>query len=271
MTSPLLRYHGGKFRLADWIVSHFPPHTTYVEPFGGGASVLLAKSRSKIEVYNDLDGDIVNLFRVVRERGQELAEAIYMTPFSREEFEAAYEEADDELERARRTLIRAQMGFGSAGATKGRTGFRGFDGSATAHPASAFAQKLPQTILDAMERLRGVVIENLDAFEIIQRYDSEETLFYLDPPYMFSTRSSVNSARKYYRYEMTDEKHVELLDLARNVRGKVVISGYANELYDEALKDWHRYSVAATACSAFGAVGRIECLWVSPKCGTSLF
>ncbi|CAB5540684.1 DNA adenine methylase [Citrobacter werkmanii] len=118
---PAIRYHGGKFRLASWIISHFPDHRCYVEPFGGAASVLLKKKQSEAEVYNDLDGDVVNLFRVLRDpvSSQALIDACALTPYSRVEFRCAYEPTDDPIEKARRLIVRATMGFGSAGATKG--------------------------------------------------------------------------------------------------------------------------------------------------------
>ena len=103
-TRPLVRYHGGKWMLAPWIIAHFPPHRTYVEPFGGGGSVLLRKTRSYAEVYNDLGGEIVNLFRVARARGEELARLVELTPFARAEFAESYEPAEDELEEARRLI-----------------------------------------------------------------------------------------------------------------------------------------------------------------------
>lgn len=114
---PILRYHGGKWLLAPWIIQHLAPHHTYIEPFGGAASVLLRKARSYAEVYNDLDGDVVNLFRVARDRGEELRQALALTPFAREEFEASYAETSDPLERARRMVVRSFQGFGSAAAS----------------------------------------------------------------------------------------------------------------------------------------------------------
>ncbi len=124
--SPVIRYHGGKFRLAPWVIRHFPPHTCYVESFGGAAGVLMQKERAYAEVYNDLDGDIVNLFRVLQleETREQLTRLLVLTPYARGEFDRAWEPTADPVEQARRTIIRAQMGFGSAGATKGRTGFR---------------------------------------------------------------------------------------------------------------------------------------------------
>jgi len=118
---PLLRFHGAKFRLAPWIISHFPRHRIYVEPFGGSGSVLLRKKRSEVEVYNDLDGEIVNLFRVARDNGEELSRQIFLTPYSRDEFVKSFELSDDPLEQARRTIVRSFQGFGSGyvTATKG--------------------------------------------------------------------------------------------------------------------------------------------------------
>lgn len=123
---PLIRYHGGKFRLAHWIISQMPNHTCYTEAFGGAAGVLLQKPRAYAEVYNDLDGDIVNLFAVLRDSGsrEQLIEQLVLTPYSRADFENAWEPTENKIERARRVCVRAQMGFGSAGATKGVTGDR---------------------------------------------------------------------------------------------------------------------------------------------------
>jgi DNA adenine methylase len=115
---PALRYHGGKWLLAPWIISHFPKHHIYVEPFGGGASILLRKQRSYAEIYNDLDGEVVNLFRMLRDHGDEVKRLVSLTPFSRSEFVDAYEPTDDDLEQARRTLVKSFMGFGSAAVTQ---------------------------------------------------------------------------------------------------------------------------------------------------------
>ena len=120
---PIIRYHGGKHKLADWIVSYFPEHSCYVEPFGGAASVLLRKPVSHAEVYNDLDSEIVNLFRVVRDNGDRLKELLYLTPFARDEFISSYDPADCPIEQARRTVVRAFQGFGSNAHNK-KTGFR---------------------------------------------------------------------------------------------------------------------------------------------------
>lgn len=165
---PALRYHGGKWRLAPWIVSHFPEHRTYVEPFGGAAGVLLRKSRSYAEVYNDLDDDIANFFRVLRDPAlcRALVRAVALTPYARDEFDGAWLPTEDPVERARRTAVRAQMGFGSAGATKGSTGFR-IDSKRTPATAQHLWAEYPSTIAAAGLRLAGVLIENRPALETV--------------------------------------------------------------------------------------------------------
>ncbi len=258
---PLLRYHGGKWRMAKKIIDEFPPHVTYVEPFGGAGSVLLQKTRSPVEIYNDIDGDIVNVFRVVRDNGDKLKELLEFTPYSREEWRLAYEESNDPIERARRTIVRAAMSFGSAGATKGSSGFRGKD------KGTHYAKTWPNyvsSLLKFKERLAGVVIENLPALKIIEQYDSEDTLFYLDPPYLLDTR--VLNGCKYYRYEMSDSQHIEILEVVRNIKGMAIISGYENTLYDKVLFDWRKVKFDVRANGRKGTVKRTEVIWISPKC-----
>lgn len=245
MNHPLIRYHGGKFRIAEWVIGQFPNHKTYVEPFGGGASVLLKKQPSAIEVYNDLDRDVVNLFRVLRNHIQrrQLEEQLYLTPFARDEFYLAYEDISDPVEKARRMIIRAQMGFGSAGATKGSTGFRMAGGRQKNYEIRLW-DEYPNRLADFAKRLKNVLIENRDAKEIIKLYDDPETLFFIDPPYVRSTRTANIVA---YRHEMTDQEHIELLTLINDVEGKVIISGYDHDLYNQYLSDWKKVSRAVQA------------------------
>jgi DNA adenine methylase len=271
-TRPALRYHGGKWRLAPWIISHFPPHRVYVEPFGGAASVLLRKDRSYAEVYNDLDDEVVNLFRVLRdkEHARQLIELLELTPFARRELEEAYSIANDPIERARRLCVLAFQGFGSTGAmlagdTRGRTtGFRANSLRSGKHPAGDW-QSFPNALRAIVERLQGVVIENRPALQVIEAHDDAETLFYVDPPYVGATRSKKNKYdRSYhsYRHELTDADHKRLLAALRNVRGMVLVSGYACRLYDEALADWRRFECRT---HADGARDRTEILWLSPR------
>lgn len=271
ITRPVLRYHGGKFRLAPWILGFFPPHAVYVEPFGGGASVLLQKPRSRGEVYNDLGGDIVNLFRVLQDedRAARLAQLLVVTPYAREEFNLAHEPTDEPIERARRTLIRAEMGFGSVGATKRSTGFR-IDTVRNYGTAMAVWARVPEKIAGFVERLQGVLIENQDALRVIASHDTPRTLFYVDPPYVHSTRE-VHAARgRYYEHEMSDADHERLLAALCEVEGMVVLSGYPCALYDGALVGWQRHETSARIAAARGTKVKTEVVWLNPACVSAL-
>lgn len=260
-TRPLVRYHGGKWKLAPWIIANFPPHRIYVEPYGGGGSVLLRKPRSYAEVYNDLDGEMVNLFRMVRDRPNELRRALELTPFSRADFLESYEPTDDLLEKARRTVARSYMGFGSAAASGNKTGFRSNLNRSGTTPAHDWAN-YPAALVALADRVRGVVIENKDAIEVMETHDSEETLHYVDPPYVFSTRHEGNKyCKKGYRFEMTDDQHRALAAALRKLKGAVVLSGYPCELYDRELyADWQR--IENRGAHADGAKDRTEVLWL---------
>lgn len=278
-TRPVLCYHGAKWRIAPWVIAHLPQHAAYIEPYGGSAGVLMRKPAARTEVYNDLDGDIVNVFRVLRDREQaaELARQLELTPYAREEFEAAYEIADDPIERARRTIIRAFMGFGFASATRGMTeilsrgrahrtcrdGFRsrgraGFCSVANERrmPAREWTS-YPAQIPAFVERLAEVEIENRPALDVIRQQDTQDALFYVDPPYPMQARD----AGRDYAYEMTDDEHRELAAVLHHVRGMVVLSGYHCELYNELFADWGYIERIALA---EGARRRTEVLWFNP-------
>lgn len=243
--------------LAPWILGHLPAHRVYVEPFGGAASVLLRKARSYAEIYNDLDVSVVNLFGVLRgPRAAELVEAIRLTPFARDEFMAAYQDAADPVERARRLIVRSFMGFGSNGHNRS-TGFRANSNRSGTTPAHDWAS-YPDALAAVIERLRGVVIENRDACAVMAAHDGAETLHYVDPPYVFSTRADLS---KDYAHEMTDGDHVRLLDFLQTLKGMVVLSGYPHPLYDQRLEGWRRIERAALAD---GARKRTEVLWKNP-------
>ena len=207
---PLLRYHGGKWMLSNWIIENLPEHKVYVEPYGGAASVLIKKERSYAEVYNDLDDNIVNLFNIVRDRGNELKELLIKTPFSRKEFELSYLPAADEMEMARRTVVRSFQGFGSASVTFYKTGFRSNAFRSGSTPAIDW-MNYPKALELIIERLQGVIIESRPALKVIDQYDKEETFFYVDPPYKKDTRCIHNT--KSYRFEMEDYEHEELLNV----------------------------------------------------------
>lgn len=267
VTRPVVRWFGGKWLLAPWIIGHFPAHRVYVEPFGGGGSVLLRKPRAYAEVYNDLDGEVVNLFRVRRDRDQaaRLIELLRLTPFARVELEAAYEVCEDPVERARRLLVLAFMGFGSNAHARVPTGFRANankNGTTPARDWVTYAAALPL----AIERLQGVTIECRDAHEVMAQQDSPTTLHYVDPPYVHSTRGRGNRydvAYRGYNHELDDDQHAELLAFLRTLAGMVVLSGYPHPMYDAALPEWRRVERPALAD---GARERTEVLWLNPAC-----
>lgn len=275
-TRPILRWHGGKWRLAPWIISHFPRHRTYVEPYGGAASVLMRKPSTYAEVYNDLDHEVVDLFRVLRnpDHAARLQDLLRLTPFARHEFREAYEYSDDVVERCRRLIIRSFMGFGSnahASAEKGHrsTGFRASSSRSGTTPAHDWAN-YPDAMQLMIARLSRVVIESRPAIEVMAHHDRVDTLHYVDPPYVHATRAQGNKydlGWRMYRYEMTDRDHMELLDFLRECEGMVVLSGYPSPLYDEQLGDWLRIECAAMAD---GARARTEVLWINPSCAARL-
>lgn len=274
VTRPVMRYHGGKWRLAPWIISHFPAHRIYVEPYGGAASVLLRKPRSYAEVYNDLDGEVVNVFRVLRNNPAELERVVALTPFAREEYLQAWHPSDSPVEQARRTIIRSFMGFGSAAVTLGRsperagrgglakTGFRAASNRLGTTPAHDWTN-WPDQIGAFAERLSGVVIENRDAFEIIEQHDSPETLHFIDPPYMPDTRDAGGD----YAHEMSEEDHGRLANALHGAKGMVVLCGYPSDLYADLFDGW---TVKQTDALADGARKRTECLWMNRAASSRL-
>jgi DNA adenine methylase len=257
---PLVRYHGGKWKLAPWIIEHFPAHKCYVEPFGGGGSVLLRKPRAYAEVYNDLDGEIVNLFSVARDNGEALAKLCELTPFARTEFLKSYQPSEDPLEQARRTLARSFMGFGSASVSRQISGFRANSNRSHTTPAHDW-MNYPDALRVTLQRLRGIVIENRDAMACMLHHDAAETLHYVDPPYVHSTRY-LNTKTHCYKHEMGDADHDLLAAGLRKLQGMVVLSGYRCEAYDTLYRDWQRIDRIA---HADGAKERIESLWLSPN------
>ena len=258
LARPILRWHGGKWRIAPWIIGHIPAHDVYVEPFGGAASVLLRKTRSRLEVYNDLDGDVVNLFRVLRVAPDDLARSIAMTPFSRAEFDSAYVPDLDPIERARRMLIRSHMGFGS-NAVHRKSGFRAAGVRAGSLPVHNWCA-MPEVIRDVSERFRGVVIEQRPAVDVLLAHDGPNTVHYVDPPYLMATRGDT---RADYAHEMTEADHIALLACIRGLTGCVILSGYPHHLYDYTLSDWRRITRDVTAD---GAHRRTEMRWLNRAC-----
>lgn len=271
---PVMRYHGGKWRLAPWVIAHFPPHRIYVEPFGGAASVLMRKPRVWGEVYNDLDDNVVNCMRVLQDPASaaQLAKRVSLTAFSRTEFRAAYGDQDSPVDRAWAMIVRSFMGFGSASMTRMHiTGFRSNASRSGTIPAEDW-KNWPAEIQRFVERLRGVVIECRAAEAVVRQHDKPETLIYADPPYPQGTRSSLTNKNgnrgHYYRHDMNDDDHRALAEVLRACKGMVVLSGYPCELYDtELYPDWERFE---RSHMADGARPRTEVLWLNPGCSAAL-
>lgn len=258
-------WYGGKYSHLNWLLPLLPGTKHYCEPFGGSAAVLLNREPSEVETYNDIDGEVVNFFRVLRDKKDKLIYQIGLTPFSREEFRLAIEtngqnESIPDVERARRFFIRArQVRTGLAQtATVGR--WANCLRTSRAGMAGAVSRWLGS--VEGLEyiaaRLLRVQIENDDALKVIKRYDSPETLFYCDPPYPHDSRGDINA----YQYEMTDEEHIQLAKLLNKVNGKVALSGYRCELMDELYKGWNIH-VAKTKKALSVKSDRTEMLWTN--------
>ncbi len=230
----ILNYPGAKWSMAKQIVALMPEHRSYLEPFFGSGAVLFNKPPSAIETVNDIDGDITNFFKVLREKPDDLAEAISFTPYSREVFNDAHENrGTDDFDRAYRFAIRSKMGHGFK--TYQKTGFK-IDVYARERSYCVNSwNQMPEKILAAAVRLKGVQIENRPALDLINKFNHDNVLIYADPPYLLNTRGG-----KQYRYEMNEQDHVNLLDALKNHKGYVILSGYPSDMYDYELKEWHR-------------------------------
>ncbi|MFD6619947.1 DNA adenine methylase [Streptomyces albidoflavus] len=263
MKSPV-PYFGSKQRIAPWIASLLPAHEHYVEPYAGGLSVLLAKRPARMETVNDLDGELMVFWRVLRERPTELLRACMLTPHSRAGLEETFAEppAGDDLELARR--IWSRLAQGRSGTLR-RTGWRHYidpAGSVTSMPGylEAYADRLAA----AAERLHTVSLECLPALTLIGKYGAQpDVLLYVDPPYLGTTRPWSN-----YRVEMkTEGEHRELADALADCAAAVVLSGYDSPLYAELYGDWHRYEQSTMTGNAASSKGRTEVLWANRPLG----
>lgn len=230
----ILNYPGAKWGMAAEIVSIMPPHRSYLEPFFGSGAVFFNKPRSAIETVNDIDGDITNFFKVLREESDRLIEAISLTPYSRDVFDDAHENRGiDDFDKAYRFAIRSRMGHGFK--TYEKTGFK-IDVYARERSYCVNTwNKMPERIAEAAARLKGVQIENRPALEIIKKFNYDNVLIYADPPYLLETRGG-----KQYRCEMDEQDHLNLLAALRDHKGKVILSGYPSEMYDRELRGWHK-------------------------------
>lgn len=252
----IIKYPGSKWGIANWIISFFPEHHSYLESFFGSGAVLFNKPRSHIETVNDLDGNVVNLFEWIKNDPEKLAHEIYYTPYSRQVYEDSYAAVpESSLGKAVNFCISLNMGYGFR--TNGeKVGWKNdVQGRERAYATQDWCS-LPERIMQAAERLRGVQIENRPAIEVMERFNSSKVLIYLDPPYMPGTRHG-----KQYRHEMySEESHMELLDTAVKHQGPVLISGYDTELYNDMLAGWHREEAV---CYSQVASKKREIIWMN--------
>jgi DNA adenine methylase len=257
--NPPFPYFGGKQQIADQIVRVLPAHRHYVEPFCGGLSVLLAKPPSKLETVNDLDGELVTFWRVLRDKPEALERACALTPMSRTEHRQAFAPAIDDVEVARRVFIRLTQG---RAARLSPSGWRRHITTRTnPHRPSGYVDRLAA----ASHRLRDVQIECAPALELIADYGPEpDALLYVDPPYLGSTRNGTN-----YRHEMPAETdHRRLAEALHAARAAVVLSGYPSDLYDRDLyADWHRTEIEANTGQGGSWGARTEVLWSNRPLG----
>jgi DNA adenine methylase len=260
-----IAWYGGKYYLAEWIISQMPPHRVYIEPFGGMANVLLKKHPSELEIFNDLDGRVVNFFRVLRDQAKlaELKRRAELTPYSREEFATLCEipEPTDDIDRAYWFFVRcrqARGGIGMSDITKNAWATSTRTRRKMPEPVSKYLAAIDG--LDTVAtRFRHVVVEHTDALELIPKYDGPDVLFYCDPPYPGYTRHGGKAAT--YAVEMTDEQHEHLLRQLRACRGKVLLSSYDSPLYHTLLKDWSRVEKTTHVQFSNSGGDRKEVLW----------
>jgi len=254
---PILKYPGAKWNLAPWIISHFPAHAHYVEPFFGSGAVFFNKAPAKHEVINDLSDEIFNLFKVMRDDGERLVSILGMTAYGRTEYEFSYECTTDATERARRLIVRAIQGHGSIGASREGSWARGLL-AGSAIPRRSWLD-MPDRAWAQVQRLRNAEIEHTDAIALIRDMAGSDVLIYADPPYPLGERKG----DLYLVDEMTDADHAALLDALDAHPGPVVLSGYHCALYDDRLRHWHTREKQAQAEKGNT---RTEVLWLNQVC-----
>ncbi|MBM4046131.1 MAG: DNA adenine methylase [Planctomycetes bacterium] len=256
-------WYGGKFSHLNWLLPLLPYTHHYCEPFGGSAAVLLNREPSPVETYNDVDGELVSFFRVLRDQTEELVKAIALTPFSRQELTAAASEPTNglsALERARRFFVRARQVRTGLAQTASEGRWAHCRGTSRAGMAGAVSRWLGsiEGLPGIAERLLRVQIENRPAVEVIRLYDTKETLFYCDPPYPHEIRGDTRS----YKYEMTEEEHGELANVLRSAKGKVALSGYRCALLDKLYRGWRCVESSEKNCHSIKKP-RKEALWMN--------
>lgn len=268
LRSPI-QWFGGKSLLKNKLLPLVPEHKIYVEPFGGGASMLIAKEPSKVEVYNDLNSGLVNFFRILRDRSAfpEFQRLVSLTPYSREEwlhFRDTWEACEDLIERAYQWFVVARMSF-SGEFAKSWAYSKTASTRGMAQCVSGWLSAI-ELLPQICERLLRVIIENKNAFDLIETFDGRDTFFYLDPPYMLQTRRGGG-----YKHELSDDEHGKLIEILIGLKGKVMLSGYASPLYEELEKigferrdfDVHCLASCHTVNSKGGSNLRVESIWTN--------
>lgn len=260
----ILKYPGAKWRIADWIIENMIGHHSYVEPYFGSGAVFFNKPQSNIETINDLDGEVVNFFEVVRDMPEELAAKIHMTPYARAIYEGVYEQPHittiSKLDRALRFCIKINMRHGFR--CNSKVGWKNdIQGREAAYALKSW-NKIPDLIMKAAARLKEVQIEQRPAIEVIRRFNNPKCLIYCDPPYLLSTRRG-----KQYNFEMSNKDHENLLHSLLESKSKVIISGYESELYNDALKNWRKKTVFSQTQSLRKAK---EVIWMNYDIDTQL-
>lgn len=252
-----LKYPGGKQRIAEWIINQFPEHHAYVEPFFGSGAVLFNKRPSNIETINDLDDRVINLFECIMQDAEKLTRMIELTPYSRKIYDLSYEiQCTDKFDKAVQFLVRSWQGHGFR-TNDHKVGWKNdVQGRESAYAVRNW-NRVPQYILDSVDRLKSVQIECRPAVELIQRHNFKNVLIYADPPYLYETRTG-----KQYRHEMSDEDHVELLNVLMNHKGPVALSGYDSKLYNDTLKGWRKEMIISNA-EYYNGASKVECLWMN--------
>ena len=248
----IINYPGSKWSLSKEIISFFPEHKSYLEPFAGSLAVFFQKEKDVLETINDLDGRLINLYKQMREEPEELARLISLTPYSREEYDLSCIQAENELEDARRYMVR--LWFGIGGKTAGKTGFRrniSWNG-----PYNTYDwRKIPQRILEAADRLRDAQIEHKPAEKLIREMNDKDTLIYVDPPYLHETRTS-----RHYYHEMNRQDHIDMIQALLDFKGPVILSGYESDVYNVILSDWHKVTFDSQVLSG---KRKEEVLWMN--------
>lgn len=255
----VLKYPGSKWRIAKDLAALIPPHHSYVEPYFGSGALLFNKPPSDIETVNDLDHEVVNLFRCIQMDSERLARLVMTTPYSREVYDSQFDDTVSpnglsKFQRAAGFLVRCWQGHGFRTAG-GKVGWKN-DVVGREQSYSLWNwYRLPEWIIEVTERLRMVQIENRPALELIERFNYPDVFFYLDPPYLLDTRD-----RRQYANELEDSDHVELLKAILKSGAMVMISGYESELYNDFLAGWHKETFKS---HAEGGKARQEIVWMN--------